>query len=255
MTSSLVWISGASSGIGAALVRTVPWEDARIIDLSRGGGDAAPEAPAGRAGREGTEHVVADLSRPEGWQAAASSFQRELAGFVGDRAVFVHCAATLDPMGFAGEVEPEGYTSQVVLNSAAPQVLGDAFIRAVEANGGVDAHLVQITSGAATSVCEGWSAYGPGKAAADHWVRIAGAERARRGSRCRVIAVAPGVVATPMQERIRETAEHDFPDVERFVELHANDQLRDPNEAARGIWSLLERDLDNGAVVDLRELE
>jgi hypothetical protein len=36
-----------------------------------------------------------------------------------------------------------------------------------------------------------------------------------------------------------------------FVGIHENDQGRDPEEAAREIWSLLERELENGAVVDL----
>lgn len=34
MATSLVWISGASSGIGQALTETVPWDDARVIGIS-----------------------------------------------------------------------------------------------------------------------------------------------------------------------------------------------------------------------------
>lgn len=240
MTSVIVWISGASSGIGRALVSTVPWGDARLIDISR-------------SGAEGIEHVAADLSRPSGWRAAGRSFARELAAFDGDRAVFVHNAGTLDPIGFAGEVDPSPYGRQVLLNAASPPILGDAFIRAAESSG-VDAQLVMITSGAASSVYEGWSAYCAGKAAVDMWVRVVGAERARRDSRCRVLAVAPGVVATPMQQRIRGTDEVDFPAVDRFVALHEDGDLVEPEVAARGIWSCLDRDLGNGEVVDLRDI-
>lgn len=240
MTRALVWISGASSGIGRALADTVPWEDARVIDLSR-------------SGATGLEHVEADLSTPAGWEAAAESFAKELAGFDGERAVFIHCAATIEPIGFAGEVDPGGYARQVVLNSASPQILGDAFVRAV-AESGFDSHVVMLTSGAAESVYPGWSAYGAGKAAVEHWVRMVGAERAQRGSRCTVIAVAPGTVATPMQERIRATDSGDFPRVDKFIDLYEQGELRDPQDAARGMWALLDRDLDNGAVVDLRDL-
>lgn len=241
-TSTIVWISGASSGIGRALAGTVPWSDARVIDISRSG--------AGEV-----EHLEADLTKPMGWKRASESFLAEVDAFDGDRAVFIHCAGTLRPMGFAGEVDPTAYARQVLLNSASPQVLGDAFLRAVDGRDGLDSHLVMISSGAASSVYEGWSAYGAGKAALDHWVRIAGAERARRGSGCRVVAVAPGVVATPMQEQIRAMDAEDFPQVERFVGLHERGELRTPEEAARGIWGLFDRDLDNGAVVDLRELD
>ncbi len=167
--------------------------------------------------------------------------------------MFVHAAATLHPIGFAGEVDASAYRRQVLINSAAPQVLGDAFVRAV-ADRGVEGRLVMLTSGAASSVYEGWSAYGPAKAAVDHWVRTVGAERDRRGGRCRVLAVAPGVVATAMQEEIRATPEDRFPAVARFHELHEEGELRDPEVTARDIWRLLDRDLPNGEVTDLRDL-
>ena len=36
-----------------------------------------------------------------------------------------------------------------------------------------------------------------------------------------------------------------------FVEIREKSQSREPEEAAREIWSLLERDLENGSVIDL----
>jgi benzil reductase ((S)-benzoin forming) len=130
-------------------------------------------------------------------------------------------------------------------------VLGDAFLRGSAASR-ASATLLFIGSGASTSVYEGWSGYNAGKAAVDHWTRTVGAEQERRGGRCRVLCVAPGIVATAMQEEIRATAERDFPDVERFRELHRDGVLRAPHDVARELWSLLDRDLPNGAVLDLR---
>ena len=176
----------------------------------------------------------------------------DFAGFDGERVVFAHCAGTLRPIGFAGEVEPEAYAHNVVLNGAAPQVLGDAFLRAARRTRAASA-LIMISSGAAHQVYEGWTSYGAGKAAVDQWVRAAGAEQARRGNGCRILAVAPGVVATPMQEEIRKSPSRAFPDVDRFIALHEDGELRDPEDAAREIWSLLDRDLPSGSVVDLRD--
>ena len=240
MAQSLVVITGASSGLGLALARTVPWSPARVIDVSRRG------AP-------GLEHVKADLADPAGWREVAALFERELAGFEGERAVFVHSAGTLEPIGFAGEVDAHAYARQVLLNSAAPQVLGDAFLRAMRGSA-APGFVVMISSGAARSVYEGWSAYGAGKAALDHWVRTAGAEQERRGGRVRLLAVAPGVVETAMQEQIRATDAADFPEVQRFHELAERGELRAPEDAARDVWSLLGRELPNGAVVDLRDV-
>jgi benzil reductase ((S)-benzoin forming) len=102
-------------------------------------------------------------------------------------------------------------------------------------------------------VYEGWTSYGAGKAAVDQWVRTAGAEQVRRGNRCRIVAVAPGVVATPMQDQIREMSEDAFPEVAKFVDLHESGELRKAETVAREIWALVDRDLSNGAVVDLRD--
>ncbi len=119
----LVWISGASGGIGRALVESVPWPSARIIGISR-------------TASEGCEHLGADLADPAGWDQVDASFRRELAAFdgaqgdEGDRVVFIHAAGTLEPMGFAGEVDTAAYRRNVVLNAASPQVLGHMFLAA-----------------------------------------------------------------------------------------------------------------------------
>jgi benzil reductase ((S)-benzoin forming) len=239
VTPDLALITGGSSGIGRALVESVPFEGARVIDISRRGG-------------AGVEHFVADLADPASWRAVAELFDREVAGFKGDRVVFVHCAGTLDPVGFSGEVDAAAYTRQVLLNSAAPQVLGDAFLRAARSTEAA-CTVLMISSGAAHTRYEGWSAYCAGKAALDHWVRTAGAEQVRRGGRCRVLAVAPGIVETAMQEELRRAAPEQFPDVERFRLLHREGALRTPAEAARDLWELIGRDVENGAVLDLRD--
>jgi benzil reductase ((S)-benzoin forming) len=239
MTESLVWISGASGATGQALVRTVPWAGSRVIGVSR-------------SGTPGAEHLEADLSEPSGWDAVGASFEKELAGFGGERVVFVHAAGTVEPIGFAGEVDAESYRVNVVLNSAAPQVLGHLFLAAASGVRGAR-HLVMLTSGAASSVYPGWSSYGAGKAAVDQWVRNAGAEQSVRGG-VQVLSVGPGTVDTGMQAQLRDATEHDFPNRQKFVDLHAAGKLADPEDVARGIWGLLDRGLPNGSVIDLRKL-
>jgi NAD(P)-dependent dehydrogenase (short-subunit alcohol dehydrogenase family) len=240
-TDALVWISGASSGIGAALAASVPFPDAHVVDISRSGGTT------------GAEHLPADLSDPASWSAVEAHLRARLGEFTGSRAVFVHSAGTLDPIGFAGEVNSAAYRRNVLLNTAAPQALGHAFLGAL-AGTSLRADLLLLSSGAASTPYEGWSSYCAGKAAVDHWVRTVGREQRRRTPGCRVLAVAPGVVATAMQDHIRAVDPADFPAVEKFRELHRSQALSDPADAARRIWALLERDLETGSVVDLRAL-
>jgi benzil reductase ((S)-benzoin forming) len=233
---ALVWISGASSGIGAALAASVPFPDARVIDLSRRGGTA--------------EHFRVDLSDPVDWARVEQHFASELAGFEGERVVFVHNAGTIVPIGPAATVDGDEYTRAVLLNSAAPQVLGRAFLRAT-ADLTCERHLVMLSSGAARTPYPGWSAYNAGKAAVEQWVRTVGAE----DNGCRVVAVAPGVVDTAMQGEIRAVDAKDFPAVERFRELRRSGGLISPEQAAQGIWSLFDRPLESGTVLDLRDLD
>lgn len=234
-----IYITGASRGLGRALAATAP-DGAEVVDLSRSGCDLP-----------GVRHVPVDLGSPDGWAEAGDLLDRELADFAGDRVVLVHNAGTLEPMGFAGEVDDAAYAANVLLNAAAPQVLGHRFLRAV-ADVPARRELVLISSGAARRAYPGWSSYGAAKAAVDHWVRTVSEEQERRGG-VRVHAVAPGVVDTDMQERIRSMDARDFPQVERFRELHAAGDLRAPDDVARQLWAALDAGLPD-PVVDLRDL-
>ncbi len=238
---NVVIITGASSGLGLALADSVPFE-ARVVDISRSG----PTQSAN------IEHISADLADVTSWGAVSGQIATIIEEENPDRAVFIHAAGTLEPIGFAGEVEFEPYVNNIVLNSAAGQVLGHVFLSAVrEQNGTHD--LVMISSGAASNNYPGWSAYGAGKAALDQWVRYVGAEQQLRGG-VRVVAVAPGVMDTGMQAVIRSMSEGDFPRVQRFRDLHEQGDLVAPEDAARRLWEAVESGLEPGSVLDLRDL-
>jgi benzil reductase ((S)-benzoin forming) len=232
----LVFVTGASAGIGRALAEAVPFQ-ARVLNLSRRAGPGV--------------HVAVDLADPACWSAAEAAIQAEISRFAGERIVFVHSAATLEPIGFAGETDAAGYRRQVLLDSAAGQVLGEAFLRCSRGKD-VRRDLLVLTSGASWSVYPGWSAYCAGKAALDHWVRVVGAEQKLRPRGCRVLSVAPGIIETAMQQQIRAADARDFPNVAWFRETRAQGGSRPPEAVAPEIWALLERDdLESGSTVDL----
>ena len=238
---NLVIISGASTGLGLALAESTPFP-ARIIDISRSGPPT----------ESGIEHLQSDLSESNDWPRLVTALRDLLRAEGPSRSVFIHAAGTLTPIGFAGEVDDCQYANNILVNSAAGQMLGHAYLSvASELAGAHD--LIMISSGAASNTYPGWSSYGAGKAALDQWVRYVGKEQAIRGG-VRVCAIAPGVLDTEMQSQIRAMSEEDFPDVERFRELHEEGDLVSPAAAASKLWSVLQNGVQSGLVIDLRDL-
>jgi len=251
----LVIVTGGSRGIGAALLRQWPAEGpVRRMVVARG---APTEDVLPPQAGDHPDVVVErlDLADPATWEVLAQRLHEQLSDQRWDRIAFVHAAATLTPIGFVGDVDGAAYAIAAILDAAAPMAVGEAFMRALAStdHAGADVVLVQISSGAATKAMPGWSAYCAGKAAVDQWVRVVGAEATQRGTGVRVLAIAPGVVATAMQDEIRDASPADFPGVDRFIDLHATDQLADADEVARKLWALaLDPATPTGSVLDIR---
>lgn len=233
-------VTGASGGIGAA-VAEVAARRGPVVTVQR-----SPGPP-------GTVHVPADLADVRQARTAVVRALELLAppGQPDDRIVAVHAAATIDPIGFAAEVDPDDLARALDLNVRAALVVGSAFLAAVVSRPG-RRQLCQLTSGAATSPYAGWATYGPAKAAVEHWVATVAEEQQTRGG-VEVVAVAPGVVATSMQEVIRSTDRRDFPRVDKFHDLHERDRLRDPAAMADQLWGLLDGEVPVGTATDLRD--
>jgi len=237
----LVWISGASAGLGAALAATIPFESAELIDISR------------RGGTPGAHHVAVDLADPDSWPVVDKDFRQRVEAGDPELVVFIHNAGTLTPLGSADHVDTEQYTRNVLLNSAAAQVLGQSFLSALSGRD-CEQHLIMVSSGAASRPHEGESSYCAGKAAIDQWVRTVGLEQRRRHPGCRVVSVSPGSVDTAMQAELRAASPFEVPVSSRFREMEALGKLSKPETVARSIWSLLDRDVASGTVLHVRDL-
>lgn len=237
---TLAVITGASRGIGAGIAAAARSAGAAVLRCNRTETDSPLD-------------LVCDLSDPTAWPRFADWLDAAVDEHQPDRLVVVHSAATLSPIGFAGEVDPAGYTANVLLNSAAPQVLGDAVVRTANRTD-TPTVLVQLSSGAGKAGYPGWSSYCGAKAAVDRWVEAVGLEQGERNDRVRVMSISPGVVATDMQAEIRSAGADAFPNVQRFRDLHDDGNLADPDEVGAAIWTLgLDGNWPNGSILDLRD--
>ena len=229
---TIVWISGATEGIGLGLSRTVPYADCRVINLSR---RQHPDCETHRL----------DLADPPSWDAAGVHFASLLHDFRGERAIFAQNAHMKGMTGFAVEVAPDAYLQDIMANVAAPLRLGELFLRAVIDSGFTgEAGLVMMSSASARSPYEGQSVYCAGKAALEMWVRVVRRELIARDRRnIWVTAVRPGFVDTGLTRHVATMADRDYPVASSMLrQLAEGKGVMDIDTAARQIWAALPTD-------------
>ena len=229
---SLIWISGATEGIGLGLARNAPHANARIINLSR------------RQHPDFESHFL-DLAAPASWTKVGQHFTDTLRAFRGERAIFIQNAHLKGMTGFAGEVAADNHARDITANVAAPLSLGDMFLRAVHDSGFAgEAGLVMMSSASARSPYEGQSVYCAGKAALEMWVRVVRREIMRRGrSNLWVTAVRPGFVDTGLTRHVASLSDNDYPVASLLRgQIETGRGVMDIDTAARQIWAALPTD-------------
>jgi len=230
-------VTGTSSGIGLAVAGEL---------LKRGwdvAGVARRAAPIHHARYRHLRLDLADTARME--EAFEGAFGDALALDGRARVGLVNGAATLEPVGPTSATPAAGLARAFALNAVAPIWLLGFFLRRAR---GRRVRVVDVSSGAARRAYAGWSAYCATKAA----LRMAGevvGEEARAfapGTALPVdlalVSYEPGVVDTEMQEAVRGALAEAFPQVGRFLDLHASGKLHPPSRPAREIADLLESD-------------
>lgn len=234
--SDVVWVTGASSGIGAAVAAAAADRGARVIGVAR------------RATAVG-EHLPADLSEPGAWPRVAASFDEVLAAGAAGSATLMHFAAQGAPHGHAADVDRDEYTRAVLLNSAAGQVLAQAFAGAC-ARAGIPPAIVLCSSPAMLEPHTGLSHYGAAKAAYEYWASAVRLE----DPAAVIFTVVPFAVDTPLLQRVMELPAEVDPIAEELRAARDRGKLATPEATAAEIWAAVDRRADArvfvGAVPD-----
>ena len=191
MINSIVWISGATQGMGAGLADLAAESGARVINLDR--------APSDRH-----ETVTFDLTDPKSWENVAAHFRDIFANVDIERATLLVVGHANIGQGLLSKVNLETYQRSLVANGVAPIMLGSLFLRSLPED--VSGGLMLMSSGSAVRPVIGQSSYSACKCAIEGWVRVMKEEIAREGRSQWVVAVRPGFVDTPSN---RELANED----------------------------------------------
>ena len=190
MQGKVVVITGASRGIGAAAVRQFAAAGARVAALARSW--PAIEALAGQVGAQ-VMPIVCDVSS---WPQTSAAMEAVSTKW-GRIDVLVNNAGQIEPIARIADAAPQDWAQAVQVNLAGAFHAIRAVLPHVKAAGG--GTIINVSSGAATSPYEGWSAYCAAKAGVLMLTRSLHLEE---GPAIRALGLSPGTVATDMQRRI-----------------------------------------------------
>jgi NAD(P)-dependent dehydrogenase (short-subunit alcohol dehydrogenase family) len=223
-TANVAVITGASRGLGAGMAASFAGRGWRLGLCARRRPEPGPAA-------EGTIIATSvDVADAE----AVSAFADEVVERFGRIDLWVNNAGVLDPIGPLADADPASLRRHLEVNVLGTMHGAAAFARHVRSRPG-GGLLVNVSSGAASTPYEGWSAYCGSKAAVDMVTAVLGREE--RATGLSVIALSPGVVDTDMQALIRATSKEDFPAVDRFHKLRADGAFNDPDWVAQFVLS------------------
>ncbi|WP_149184126.1 SDR family oxidoreductase [Streptomyces sp. TRM49041] len=180
-------ITGAGSGIGAAVARRLHARGDDLILVARDAGRA--KELAGRYPGAGT--LVGDLANPDrlSWAFSHQTLPDRLD-------TLLHIAGVVD-LGPVGELTTKAWRTQLDVNLVAPAELTRLLLPQLRVSQG---HVVFVNSGSGLRANADWSAY----AASKHGLKaLADALRAEEhGNGVRVTSVYPGRTASPMQAKV-----------------------------------------------------
>lgn len=202
-------VTGASRGLGAGLAESLAQAGFALGLCARNRPDVPPGAPGGLS-------RSVDVRDP----VAVAEFAARVTDEVGPIDLWINNAGVLDPIGPLREAPVGALTTHVEVNLLGV-MWGTRTFAGLVHDRDEPGTLVNISSGAARGIYEGWAAYCATKAAIDQLTRVVAAEEAGHGMSA--FSVAPGVVDTDMQALIRSTPAERFPSVERFHQLAEHD--------------------------------
>jgi short-subunit dehydrogenase len=195
-------ITGAGSGIGAALARRLHDRGDELVLMVRDAGRAREIS----ARFPGASTLVGDLGQPGRLSWALSKQQ------LPERVdTLIHVAGVVD-LGRVGDLPPARWEEQLAVNLVAPAELTRLLLPLLRASRG---QVVFVNSGAGLRANAEWGAYAASKHGLKALADALRAEEAEHG--VRVASVYPGRTATRMQERVHQQEGADYVP-ERFID-------------------------------------
>jgi NAD(P)-dependent dehydrogenase (short-subunit alcohol dehydrogenase family) len=229
--SQLTILTGTTRGLGAAMATQLAQSTEHLVTLSR----AASDELAATAAAHGTTltQINVDLGNVSALEQASAQLTPLLAQHVSVR--FIHNAGVVTPIAQSqnlADIAAINQAFQINITSAI-YLTATVLAGAKRAN---DLRVMLISSGAGRNASSGWGVYCATKAAMDRYAEVAQLDQ---GKRARIVSMAPGMIDTPMQEKIRATSKSDLPSLDRFLDAHSQNKLATPETTATRLLKVL----------------
>ena len=205
MSEKTVVITGASRGIGKGLADEFSKRGIKLGLCARSMEAVTSDRVVARA---------VDVTNADAVATFALDVSREL----GAIHMWINNAGILKPVGPLRSVGSADFAEHLRINVLGVFHGSQSYVQHVRESGHAGV-LVNISSGAGRNGYAGWSAYCAGKAAVDRMSECIALEESDID--LRVHAVAPGVIDTDMQALIRGYSKEQFPMVDRFLQMKA----------------------------------
>lgn len=237
MMDKVVVVTGASRGIGAATARAFADAGAKVALVARSAAEI--EAIASDIGDKAMA-VRCDVAD----YAQVTSAIEQVEATLGPLDVFIGNAGLLDPISHLADADPEVWGKTIDVNLKGVFNGMRAVMPGMMARG--SGTIITVSSGAAHSPIEGWSAYCSSKAGAYMLTRCADHEARDKG--LRIMGLSPGTVATDMQRDIKASGVNPVSQLDWSVHIP-------PEWPARALMWMCTSDADEfcGTDVSLRE--
>jgi NAD(P)-dependent dehydrogenase (short-subunit alcohol dehydrogenase family) len=237
MQNKVVVITGASRGIGADTARVFAKSGAKVALLARSTDEIDALASEIGSAALAIQCDVADYGQVK------AAVDKTVAAF-GRLDVMISNAGMIQPISRIASSDPAEWANAVNVNLTGTYNCTRAALPGMIAQGG--GTILNISSGAAHSPIEGWTAYCSSKAGAAMLTR--GTDHEVRENGIRVMGLSPGTVATQMQRDIKASG------INPVSQMDWSDHV-DPDWPARALLWMCSPDADEflGQEISLRD--
>ncbi len=244
MKTKIVIITGGSKGIGKALVTEYLKNNYLIYNLSR------TKTNLDKA----IKQICLDITNTNLLQKQMDVIFTEIQQFTLESITLINNAGRLGTIANIENIAISDIQKSIALNILAPMQLSSIFIKKLQ-NESAQKTIINITSGAASSPYAGWTPYCSSKAALEMLTKTITLEQQTAKHPVKIVAIRPGVVATAMQEQIRNTSKSNFKKVDKFIDLYKANTLSTTTDVATKIYEIdATNKLKSGDIIDLRNV-